>query len=87
MRDSILVQEEELEETHSDRKNVLSLLQIASEKLLERFVPPRSWIEVGNEFDLTMFCETEILVQVEKYWLGNLPSTLAERLLNDAMAK
>ena len=83
----MLVQEEELEETCSDRKNVFSLLHIASEQLLERFVPPRSWMEVGNEFDLSMFCETEILVQVEKYWLGNLPTTLAERLLNDAMAK
>ena len=83
----MLVQEEELEETCSDRKNVLSLLQIASEKLLERFVPPRCWMDVGNEFDLSMFCEAEILVQVEKYWLGNLPTTLAERLLNDAMAK
>ena len=44
-------------------------------------------MEAGNEFDLSMFCETEILVQVEKYWLGELPGSLAQKLLNDALAK
>ena len=47
----------------------------------------RSWIEVGNDFDLSAFCETEILVQVERHRLGHLPPVLAEKLLTDAMAK
>ena len=47
----------------------------------------RSWIEVGNDFDLAAFCETEILVQVERHRLGQLPPVLAEKLLTDALAK
>ena len=47
----------------------------------------RSWIEVGNDFDLAAFCETEILVQVERHRLGPLPPVLAEKLLTDALAK
>ena len=42
MRDSILVQEDEHDLSSSvEKKNVLPLVQLASDKLLERFIPPR----------------------------------------------
>ena len=48
---------------------------------------PRSWREVGNEFSLSVFCETEIQVQVEKHLLGQIPVTLAAAMLEDAMSR
>ena len=63
------------------------LVQLCSDRLLERVVPPRSWLEVGNQFSLSVFCETEIQVQVEKHLFGQIPVTLAAAMLEDAMAK
>ena len=65
-------------------KQVKSLVQLSSDRLLERVIPPKSWAEAGNSFSLEVFCQTEILVQVQKFWLGQLPCTLAQRMLEDA---
>ena len=75
--------------TREDRegRRVASLVQLCSDRLLDRVLPPRSWVEVGNEFSLSVFCETEIQVQVEKYLFGQIPVTLAVAMLEDAMAK
>ena len=69
------------------QKIVKTLVQLSSDKLLERVVPPKSWAEVGNEFSLEVFCQNEILVQVQKFWLGQVPSTLAVQMLRDAMIR
>ncbi len=42
MRDSILVQEDEVGDHVIERRRVQSLLQLASDNILEKFVPPRS---------------------------------------------
>ena len=41
MRDSILVQEDEAGDHVIERRRVQSLLQLASDSILEKFVPPR----------------------------------------------
>ena len=41
MRDSMLVQEDEIGDHVIERKRVQSLLQLASDNILEKFVPPR----------------------------------------------
>ena len=66
---------------------VKTLLQLSSDKLLERVVPPQSWAEVGNVFTLDVFCQNEILVQVQKFWLGCVPCTLAYKMLHDALLR
>ena len=69
MRDSILVQEDEVEGSNSvEKKTVLPLVQLASDKLLERFVPPR-WkvtkLSIGpysmnkSEFILLIKCSAD----------------------------
>ena len=75
--------------TREDRegRRVASLVQLCSDRLLDRVLPPRSWVEVGNEFSLSVFCETEIQVQVEKYLFGQIPVTLAVAMLEDAIAR
>ena len=74
---------------HQARKEkiVKTLVQLSSDKLLERVVPPQSWAEVGNSFSLDVFCQNEILVQVQKFWLGQVPCTLAEKMLQDALIR
>jgi len=74
---------------HQDRKHkiVKTLVQLSSDKLLERVIPPKSWAERGNSFDLEVFCQNEILVQVQKFWLGQVPSTLASKMLRDAILR
>ena len=74
-------------EEDRERREVASLVQLCSDRLLDRVVPPRSWVEVGNEFSLSVFCETEILVEVEKHLFGQIPVTLAAAMLEDAMAR
>ena len=70
-----------------DGRRVASLVQLCSDRLLDRVLPPRSWVEVGNEFSLSVFCETEIQVQVEKNLFGQIPVTLAVAMLEDAIAR
>ena len=41
MRDSILVQEDEVGDHVLERRRIQSLLQLASDSILEKFVPPR----------------------------------------------
>ena len=76
-----------MREEEGERRRVFRLVQLCSDRLLERVVPPRSWLEVGNQFSLSVFCETEIQVQVEKHLFGQIPVTLAAAMLEDAMAK
>merc|ERR1719341_816977 len=65
-----------------------SLTQLCSDALLERVLPPASWRERGGSAPgLEALCQAEILVQVQRYWLGRLPPTLASRMLKDALAK
>ena len=46
MRDSMLVQEDEVGDQVIERRRVQSLLQLASDNILEKFVPPRSNITI-----------------------------------------
>lgn len=38
-------------------------------------------------FTLDVFCQNEILVQVQKFWLGCVPCTLAYKMLHDALLR
>jgi len=69
------------------QKIVKTLVQLSSDKLLERVVPPQSWAEVGNSFSLDVFCKNEILVQVQRFWLGQVPCTLAAKMIQDALLR
>ena len=69
------------------QKMVKTLVQLSSDKLLERVVPPQSWAEVGNSFSLDVFCKNEILVQVQRFWLGQVPCTLAAKMIQDALLR
>ena len=52
MRDSILVQEDEVGDQVIERRRVQSLLQLASDNILEKFVPPRSIITILRYLNL-----------------------------------
>jgi len=68
-------------------KNVKTLVQLSSDSLLERVVPPNHWAQLGNKFALDYLSEEEIIFQVERFWLGEIPSTLASKMLRDAMCR
>ena len=48
MRDSMLVQEDEIGDHVIERRRVQSLLQLASDHILEKFVPPRSVLYIDD---------------------------------------